>query len=129
MDNAKSIIKFLLKEEEDDEDLDLVKDVMDDPPLYVPDAFDLWYDKYKPIKNPVQPNAPFEGEMFETYGPELNFVEATPPNRVWTLVTGDDGSDIITAGFHFVNRLGYFITEIPWTDETESVTLDSVDPE
>lgn len=34
------------------------------------------------------------------------------PNKVWTLVDGDNGHIYVTEGFHFVNRIGYFITEV-----------------
>ena len=30
-------------------------------------------------------------------------------------MANEDGSWIIFAGYHFADRLGYFITEKPWT--------------
>jgi hypothetical protein len=32
-------------------------------------------------------------------------------------------SDLIVAGYHYVNRLGYYITEIPWEDEDDYALL------
>lgn len=52
--------------------------------------------------------------MFETFGPELDFVKTQPENTIWTLLDDDDGNPVIIQGFHFVNRIGYYITKIPW---------------
>lgn len=71
-----------------------------------------WDYKYKPMKNHITKN---DDDKFETYGEELEFVRSilkTEPNRVWTLIEGDQGL-WITNGYHFVNRLNYFITEVP----------------
>lgn len=84
-----------------------------------------WAEKFKPIKNPHLTNGPWNGEMFETYGPELESVRAADPACVWTLVSdGDD--DAIVKGYHHVNRMGYFITAVPADDETPD-EIDIVD--
>lgn len=36
--------------------------------------------------------------------------------RHWWTVLDCDGKLYVSAGFHFVNRIGYIKTEIPWTD-------------
>jgi hypothetical protein len=41
--------------------------------------------------------------------------------KLWTIVEGDDGSLVILSGRHFVNRIGYVITEEDWTEPTEAV--------
>lgn len=72
-----------------------------------------WFEKYKPIRNPFSENAGgWNGTMFETYGKEMDFVRAMPRENVWTWVDGDDGKDYIVSGFHFVNRIGYFVCGI-----------------
>ena len=38
---------------------------------------------------------------------------------VWTIVEGDSGDLYASAGYHLVNRLGYIITEVPWTTRLE----------
>jgi hypothetical protein len=90
----------------------------------------IWDDfvkKYKPIKNPhlAGPSRchPFNGHMFETGGsitltPEFEQVKKTNPKYVWTLVACE-GKEYIFPNFHFVNRLGYFITSRPWEDKGE----------
>lgn len=77
---------------------------------------------YKPIQNHIDPNASWSGTLFETYGEEEAYVREQAqknPKKVWTLLDGDDDMYIV-AGFHFVNRVGYIITENEWeTGEEE----------
>jgi len=77
-----------------------------------------WFDTYKPIKNTIEPNSSFGGHMFETYGDEVDFVKTQDPNRIWMLGDGDDGGMYIWSGWGFVNRIGYFVTEVPFPDNT-----------
>lgn len=79
-----------------------------------------WETKYKPVPNHITNDK--DHPMFETYGEELDFVLSQPNNKVWTWVQGDM-SDLIVAGYHYVNRLGYYITEVPWEDDNEYVLL------
>jgi hypothetical protein len=62
------------------------------------------------MDNHLNPSAPHDGKMFETYGQELEFVKSQEPDRIWTLVDVD-GHESIVHGFHFVNRIGYFVLE------------------
>lgn len=80
--------------------------------------FDEWCDTYKPIKNHIDNNASFNGEMFETYGDEVAFVKEQPEDRIWMYGDGDDGGSYVWSGWGFVNRLGYFITEVPCPPNT-----------
>lgn len=85
-----------------------------------------WEATYKPIPNNIDKNASFQNEtgqgiMFETYGAELEFVKKADPKHIWTYGDGDDGGSYIWNGFHYINRLGYFITELPAPDEEECV--------
>jgi hypothetical protein len=77
-----------------------------------------WFDTYKPIKNTIESNSSFGGHMFETYGDEVEFVKTQDPNRIWMLGDGDDGGMYIWSGWGFVNRIGYFVTEVPFPDNT-----------
>jgi hypothetical protein len=79
---------------------------------------DTWFDTYKPIKNHLDENSSFDGHMFETYGDEVEFVKAQDENRIWMYGDGDDGGGYIWNGWHFINRLGYFITEVPCPPDT-----------
>ena len=81
---------------------------------------DEWFEQFKPIPNHLDENASFndgdQGYMFETYGDELEFVKAQEPNRIWTYSDGDDGGTYISDGYHVVNRIGYFVTTVPYDD-------------
>lgn len=83
-------------------------------------GFMEWSDKFKPIPNHFR-NDPDE-EMFETYGEEVDFVVKYDPKHIWTWIQGDM-SDLIVAGYHYVNRLGYYITEVPWENEYDLALL------
>ena len=80
--------------------------------------FDEWVDTYKPILNHIDTNASFDGTMFETYGDEVEFVKAQDDNRIWMYGDGDDGGSYLWSGWGFVNRIGYFITEVPFPENT-----------
>ena len=87
-------------------------------------TFEDWEKTYKPIKNHIDTNASFQSEgndgiMFETYGDEIEFVKQQNPNCIWTYITGDNNTSWLVSGWHFVNRLGYFITEVPCPEDTE----------
>ena len=79
---------------------------------------DEWIATYKPIKNHLDTNASFNGEMFETYGKEVEFVKQQNPNTIWMYGDGDDGGGYVWSGWGFVNRIGYFVTEVPFPDNT-----------
>lgn len=65
------------------------------------------------LTNHLDTNASYDGCMFETYGPELAFVQTQNPDCIWTLMTDDDGLLCLASGYHFVNRLGYLISKVP----------------
>ena len=79
-----------------------------------------WFDKFKPIPNHIDDNASFSdgdnGYMFETYDEELAFVKSQEPNRIWTYCDGDDRGTYIFEGMRIVNRIGYFVTTVPFDD-------------
>ena len=60
--------------------------------------------------------------MRDWNSPEFEVVhkaQESNPKTVWTVVDCDqhenDSGLIITAGFHWVNRVGYVLTKKPWT--------------
>jgi len=54
---------------------------------------------------------------------DLAVLDAAPEKCVWTVVDGDEGPAIV-AGRHFVNRLGYIVTENPRTTEDLEIEMD-----
>jgi hypothetical protein len=80
--------------------------------------FDEWCETYKPIPNNIVEDSSFDGTMFETYGDEVAFVKKADPAYIWMYGDGDDGGSYIWNGWHIVNRIGYFITEVPCPPDT-----------
>jgi len=86
-----------------------------------------WFDTFKPIPNHIDDNASFQtednvGYMFETYDEELAFVKSQDPNRIWTYCDGDNRGTYIFQGMRIVNRIGYFVTTVPY-DETKDYQI------
>ena len=82
-----------------------------------------WEHHFKPLVNHLDENASFNdgngGLMFETYGEEYDYVAAIghkEPDRIWTYIDDEEGNTCIVNGWAFVNRIGYFITEKPYSD-------------
>ncbi len=83
-------------------------------------TYEAWEQTFKPIKNSL---VKYDQLHFETYGEEYEAVKQAHeinPNTIWTEVDGDSGTYIV-AGWHFVNRIHYYITENPWDDEYTEV--------
>jgi len=94
---------------------------------------DLFYKKYVPQYNQVllptlekgtDPNdmCPWGGCMYETYGEEMAYIKEVAqkhPRRIWTILDGESDTLVISAGLHYVNRLGYIITQNEWSDPNE----------
>ncbi|CAB4185211.1 hypothetical protein UFOVP1130_15 [uncultured Caudovirales phage] len=88
-----------------------------------------WEDKYKPVMNHLDKDASWGtddegGVLYDYTGAEGDYVmkvASVQPHKVWTWVDGDDGSYIVD-GYHWVNRIGYFITAIP-SEFDEDITI------
>jgi hypothetical protein len=79
-----------------------------------------WADKFKPKTNHFGNNE--NDRMYETYGEEWEYIKSLDPKYVWTFLSGDM-CDVMVAGIAFVNRLGYYVCEVPWEDDMDSVLL------
>ena len=86
-------------------------------------TYDKWEETYQPINNTISKYPDDTLITFETYGDEVEAVKQAyeiNPKTIWTEVDGDNGTYIV-AGYHFVNRIHYYITENPWDDEWTEV--------
>ena len=87
---------------------------------------DEFIEIYKPVKNHIIQDTPYNGYMFETFGKEIDYIVKLANNPeskqyVWTLLECDNEEFWIVPGYYIINRLGYFITEIPWESENIQV--------
>ena len=85
---------------------------------------DEWYEKYKPIKNHLDSTSSWNNHMFETYGDDVEFVNNQPYENIWTWVSGDDGGTYLVSGRYYINRIGYLVCTVPWTEEALEVLID-----
>jgi hypothetical protein len=100
-------------------------DINPDSPNYgkVILTMEEWEHFFKPQVNHLDKNASFNnwsgGIMFETYGPEYDFVASVgqeEPNRIWTYIDKEDGTTCIINHWGFVNRIGYMVTAKPYDE-------------
>lgn len=77
---------------------------------------DEWEEQFKPINNMFDENSSWNGIMFETYGDEEAFVRGQLPTTIWTYIDSTGGT-LLVNGYSFVNRIGYFVTEVPFRQE------------
>ena len=73
------------------------------------------------VLNHLDPDSACDGYMFETSGKELRYIQIVAishPNNIWTYMDADEGIYIVN-GYHIINRIGYFITTTPWTEDTQ----------
>jgi hypothetical protein len=67
-----------------------------------------------------------EGIAYETYGDELDYVSQQDERFVWTEMDGDNGVYIVS-GYHYVNRIQYYITNKMWEEDIEIVVCEYID--
>lgn len=90
-----------------------------------------FFKKYTPVKNILFdsiPNKealkyPFVYCMYDTIGISFQHIVGQPKRNVWTVIDGEGVSINIVAGLRYTNRLGYFITEEEWSNESETFKL------
>jgi hypothetical protein len=89
-------------------------------------SYEEWVKRFKPIRNDLNPQGSYNGYMFETFGKELDavvkYLNDNKRFQIWTLIAEDDHLWIANS-YHFVNRVGYFITEVPYEDSGETIEV------
>jgi hypothetical protein len=68
----------------------------------------------------------FNGCMYETYGEELQYIFnlAKTTKKVWTIIEGESNTLFYSAGFHYVNRIGFIVCHEEYVDETIQIEID-----
>jgi len=81
-------------------------------------TIDAFMDNYKPVKNhfnEAEETESFQSRVYDINDIQLAFIKAMLtilPKQVWTVLEVG-GTTIISSGYHFVDRAGYMITEVP----------------
>jgi hypothetical protein len=70
-------------------------------------SYDAWFDTYKPVLSSFGDVKDYD------YDEARNLARSVHSNRLWTLLDCD-GQLVIANGWHYVNRLGYHMTELPF---------------
>lgn len=84
----------------------------EDPCTYL--TQDQWDERFTVVEDA-------EGETIRDEAPvNPDAAEDEVNHHLWTVVEGDNGLYVQT-GWHYVNRVGYVITEEPWDTEIEAV--------
>jgi hypothetical protein len=94
---------------------------------YVSLTWKEFEEQFKPIKNHLVPDP--NQQMFETYGDEVEFVISQVVDRkVWTYSDGEMCS-FVSNGYHYINRIGYYVCEVPYDEDTEYEIITSTEEE
>ncbi len=124
-----------LTEEQFDEKYTLVKNRIDDNACYGGYMFETYDEDLEYVKQMAQKNINkvwtiVSGEAVEDCDDDDCWFYADEEPEVMTeemeshLRKAHTSSTVYIAGFHFVNREGYLITNEEWTDENEHCVLD-----
>jgi hypothetical protein len=83
-------------------------------------GLDEFFEKYKPVSNPESTDGEdfwLKDCMFDISDKKyVHEISQTTPGKVWTVHHSDSGDiEWIESGFHYVDRNGFIITEVPYT--------------
>ena len=80
-------------------------------------SFDEWEEKYTALKNPNsdEDEEGLSAIMFDYIGDELQTVKSHEPSKIWTVRESPYGL-LLTAGFGWVDRFGYILSEQSYED-------------
>jgi hypothetical protein len=80
----------------------------------MPSPYEIWENTFQPMQNHLVKDAEVCGCLFGHTREEIAHVaemNETEPQRVWTLVPGDDDKYYIVRGYRIGPREGYLVTE------------------
>jgi len=87
---------------------------------------EIFYAIAQPINNPFKKGADTDLERmkFDLSPEELEFVKQYGDRFIYTLIDNNEGWFGVSTGYHYVNRVGYFIASVPWTEFGEYTFYD-----
>lgn len=81
--------------------------------------FDIWFDTFKPETIESLETDDVSPRMYETYGEEYEMVQKHIKEKgneyCWTVVDAN-GKLYLIPGWHYINRLGYLLSTIPFKE-------------
>jgi len=86
-----------------------------------------WKNKYKPLKD-GKVRLKFLDPAIDENMAELNKIKIESPRTIWT-EKKSGGTWFIQNGIHFADRMGFYITEIPYEEDTEIYVLEEEEEE
>ena len=101
------------------------------PITFVELTWDEWEDKFKPVYNHLSkyPEQDKTYSSFETYGAEVEYVQTKIDDRlVWTFGDGDMCT-YLSNGYHYINRISYYVCTVPYEEDTEYQIIVSTEEE
>ncbi|MGH1461199.1 MAG: hypothetical protein ACRBB6_04105 [Neptuniibacter sp.] len=102
----------------------------DNPPISPFPTDDIWAEKMIPIPNPFCTGMGFDygsGSSLMHWNHLQQFrAEHTPDeDQIWSIVEGDDDEVYVSHGIHWINVLGYIVTQnTPDTPLYEDIRID-----
>jgi len=87
-------------------------------------SFEEWEEKYTALKNPKadEDDEGLSAVMFDYVDDEYQTVRGHDPKKIWTVRESPYGL-ILTAGFGWVDRIGYILSEQAFTEEDMGKTF------
>jgi hypothetical protein len=121
-DDAKKLATEELFEEWDVKNIDSRLIEVELAPQF--NSFDEWEEKYTALKNPkAQEGEEGLGEiMFDYVDDDLQTVRGHDTTKIWTVRESEFGL-ILTAGFGWVDRFGYILSEESFDEEDKGKTF------
>lgn len=79
--------------------------------------YETFIEKYKPDMMDTDEDDE-QIKLYETYEKDWEEKAGEGCKFLWTLVETDNDRWYIIPGFHYVNRLNYIITQVPWDEKS-----------
>lgn len=92
--------------------------------------FETWEEKYKPIINPFLTLEEQKADDTTQFRFNYSTIEENDylkdnigSGKLWTVVEGDRDSIYLLSGFHRINRMYHFVTQIPFDIKEEEISI------
>jgi len=80
---------------------------------YIEMTYSEWVEKYRPLKDSYG-----DAHLFNSTGTDLEFLRKQFRVTIWTAISSGS-RDYIRNDVKLVNRIGFYVTEIPWIEDDE----------